>query len=523
MTHTEVLDEEAPDLAEEYDEIEASLSEDDANFVHDLVTKVLEFAQILCDYKMFDYQYEFAYRVVESLILNDGAEITALFSRQSGKTQTTAAVIAAVMVLFPKLARSFSMLEKYKGGVMVGVFGPVDDQAATLWARVVAFLTSTTAQSILLDPEIDDAPTKGREGRAPMLTLKHSGSFCRQQTANPRAKIESKSYHFIVIDEAQDADEFTVRKSIHPMGAFYNATKVKTGTPSRTKGDFYKSIQHNKREQVKRGRRQNHFQYDWRACAKSNPNYEKSVKHEMRSLGQDSDEFQLAFEIRWLLDRGMLITEQRLDELGDPSMSIVPEWHLTPVVVGIDPARDVDSTIVTVVYVDWDHPDEFGYFDHRILNWLELRGDQWEEQYFQIVEFLKYYNVGAIGVDAQGLGSVVADRLARLFPGVSVVPLSSTRPEQTKRWTHLMQLLDRYKIIYPAHSKAKRLRVWKRFYQQMTDVEKKFQGPNIIVEAPEDDSDAHDDFVDSLAIAVALTEIEQIPEMEQGINPLYRR
>ncbi len=523
MAHTDVIEYEEPNLNEEIDELEVSLSEDDATFVRDLVVKTLEFAQLLSDYEMYGYQYEFGYRIVESILINDGEEITALFSRQSGKTQTVAAVIAAIMVLFPRLAKSFSMLKKFEKGVMVGVFGPVDDQAATLWGRVVGFLSSTKAISIMLDPEIDDAPSKGREGRAPMITLKKSGSFCRQQTANPRAKIESKSYHVIVVDEAQDADEFTVRKSIMPMGAFYNATTVKTGTPNRVKGDFYKAIQHNKRRQTKRGSRKNHFQYDWRACAKANPNYETYVKKQMRKLGQDSDEFQLAFEIRWLLDRGMLITEQRLDELGDVSMPIVQSWYQTPVVVGIDPARDVDSTWVTVVYVDWDRPDEFGFYDHRILNWLELRGDQWEEQYFQIVEFLRYYNVGAIGVDAQGVGSAVADRLQRLFPSINVVPMDSTRPAQTKRWTHLMQLLDRYKLIYPAHSKAKRLRVWKQFYQQMTDVEKRFQGQHVIIEAPEDDKDAHDDAVDSLAIACALTEIEQIPEIEVSNNPLYAR
>lgn len=690
----------------------------------------------------------------------------------SGKTNTVASVIATVMVLFPRLAKTFTMLEKFQKGVMVGVFGPVDDQAATLWARVVGFLTSDKAMQILLDPEIDDVPTKSREGRSPMLTLKKCGSFCRQQTANPRAKIESKSYHFIVIDECQEADEYVIRKSIHPMGAFYNATIVKTGTPSRQKGDFYKAIQHNKRRQTRARAKQNHFQFDWRYCntpdapiwmgdysfkplgdvvvgdevigwewseissrygrwegkettrkvrtrhltkakvteiyrrespivkvtlasgrvirctpdhwwlsgksggdhfvnpdvgkklvrvvdptpplapenekfaywlggvwdgegttfriaqsqeknpevherigkalsalgieyteeperyymrggrqtltnflnwcdpakrttkwvdrdllrtkvvaetdeivsvehdgygevismttttgnyiawgyaskncARSNDNYAKFVKKEMKRLGQDSDEFQLAFEIRWLLDRGMLITSQRLDELGDVSMKLVPSWTYSPVVVGIDPAKDVDSTVVTVVYVDWDRPDEFGFYEHRILNWLELHQDAWEEQYFQISEFLRYYWIGSIAVDKQGVGSAVADRIERLFPRIPVLGLDSTRPAQTARWTHLMQLIDRNKVIYPAHSHVRRLRKWKRFYQQMTDVEKRFQGPHIIIEAPEDDNDAHDDYVDSLALACAMTRQEDIfvPEIEVTANPFYSR
>ena len=62
-----------------------------------------------------------------------------------------------------------------------------------------------------------------------------SGSYCRRQTANPRAKIEGASYHIIIMDEAQDADDTVVRKSIHPMLAFYAGTIVKIGTPGYTR------------------------------------------------------------------------------------------------------------------------------------------------------------------------------------------------------------------------------------------------------------------------------------------------
>jgi hypothetical protein len=47
----------------------------------------------------------------------------------------------------------------------------------------------------------------------------------------------------------------------------------------------------------------------------------------------------------------------------------------------------------------------------------------------------------------------------------------------------------------------------------MTDAEIKYKGPNFIVEAP-DESYAHDDFVDSLAIACSLTQSLVMPEVE---------
>lgn len=505
------------DVDEDFAE-EAPLDPADAQFVHEVVTRCLAFGQEFCGFDLYGYQYEFGYRFVESVVLNDGEEITALFSRQSGKTQTVALCIVTMMILFPKLAKTYELFEKFKDGVMVGVFGPTDEQATIVFSRIVGYLTSERAVAYLGDPEIDDQA----EGKSKLIRLRNSGSFCRRQTANPRAKIEGSSYHVICIDESQDADEQTVRKSIHPMGAFYNATIVKTGTPAYVKGDFYKAIQSNKRRHTRRGARRNHFEYDWRHCAKHNKNYAKYVEKERRRLGEDSDEFRMAYEIRWMLDRGMYVTSELFDQLGDRSMNVVRDYWQTPVLVGIDPARTQDSTVVTVVWVDWDRPDEFGLYEHRPIAWLELHGMSWEEQYFRIVDFLRHYNVAKIAVDCQGVGDAVADRLTVLLPDVEVVPIPSTIPEQSKRWKHLKQLMERGLFIYPAHSKTRRLRVWKRFYQQFTDLEVSYKGPNMMAEAP-DESDAHDDYPDSAALACVLSIEDAVAEVEVVANPFFSR
>jgi hypothetical protein len=73
---------------------------------------------------------------------------------------------------------------------------------------------------------------------------------------------------------------------------------------------------------------------------------------------------------------------------------------------------------------------------------------------------------------------------------------------------------------YPAHAKTKRLRVWKRFYQQMTDAEIRYKGPNFTVAAP-DEAYAHDDFVDSLAIACSLTVDLVMPTVEVSGSPFF--
>jgi hypothetical protein len=495
-----------------------------AKFVHDLVIRMLMFMDALVGHPLYPYQRRLAYRILESLIwqnsdgtVGDGETITALMARQAGKTETVADCVATAMILLPVLAKRFpARLGKYKEGLWVGCFAPVADQSETLFGRIVSRLTSERAQEILSESDLGDKASAGGK----ILTLSKSGSFIRMQTAHRRANIESKTYHLIVIDEAQNCDSFVVSKSIYPMGAATNASFIKTGTPTTQRGDFYDNIRLNLRLETKRGAKQNHYQANWREVCKYNKNYARYIDKEKRRIGEDSDEFQMAYNLKWLLERGMLTTQATLDELGDKSMKTYPDWTKTPVLIGIDPARRQDSTVVTAVWVNWDRSDADGYFEHRVINWLEMHGEQWEEQFGRIVEFCSHYNVLRVCVDKQGMGDLVEDRLTRLLPNVEVIGYDSTLPEQSRRWKHLITLIDKRLISWPAHAETRRTRNWKRFRQQMEEAEKHYKGPNILVEAP-NETDAHDDYVDSLALAVYGSKDATMPTVEVSENVFY--
>ena len=343
------------------------------------------------------------------------------------------------------------------------------------------------------------------------------------QTCNPKAKIESKTYHFVMIDEAQEADEFMINKSIKPMLAFNNGTIMLTGTATRQKSYFYKAIQFNKRRDVnaRRGHRQAHFEYDYKIASKYNPNYAKFISKEKLRIGEDSDEFRMSYCNQWILEKGMFVTEERMERLYDPSMAIIKQWWRTPIVVGIDVARSNDSTVATAVWVDWDHPDGFGFYEHRVLNWLEINNEEWEQQYFQIIDFLRNYDVYRIGVDAQGVGGAVAERLQVLLPDIEVLPISSDAKAQNERWVHLTELIQREQLIIPGHSKARRTKNWKKFNQQMQDLEKVYRGPYLLAAAPEERG-AFDDYPDSLAIACSLTVMDTMPQVEVFNSPFHR-
>lgn len=519
-----ITEEELPEPLEDFGEPD-ELDETSAEFVDMLVKRLIIFTEEFCAVEFFPYQVPIAYRLIESVVIGDGDEITIVATRQSGKSEVLSAVCAAMMVILPKLAPVYpTWLDKFNKGFWVGVFAPTEDQAETVFSRIVTKLTSDHAMEFLLDPEIDDkAASGGSRGKGKLITLKHAGSLCRMQTCNPKAKIESKTYHFVLIDEAQGADETMIAKSIKPMLAFNNGTICLTGTANRYKSYFYRMIQYNKRRSVNGGRRfrEAHFEYDWRTAAKYNTNYAKFISKEKLRIGEDSDEFQMSYCNKFILEKGMFVTEERMDRMYDQTMPLVKEWWRTPVVAGIDVARANDSTVITIVWVDWDHPDPFGFYEHRVLNWLEINNEEWESQYFQIVDFLRHYDVFRVGVDSQGVGGAVAERLALLLPDMEVLSMSSDSKAQNERWVHLTEIIQRDQLILPGHSKARRTRVWKRFNQQMSDLEKVYRGPYLLAEAPHEKG-AFDDYPDSLALACAMTVFDTMPQIQESNSPFFR-
>ena len=146
------------DLAEVEEQEEEELDELSKEFVNKLIDRIMQFMDALVGHSLHPYQKPLARRVIESVIINDGEEVTALAARQSGKSETIANTVATLMVLLPKLAKMYpDLLGMYKDGIWIGMFAPVEGQVETLFSRTVSRLTSERAQELLSDPEIDDS------------------------------------------------------------------------------------------------------------------------------------------------------------------------------------------------------------------------------------------------------------------------------------------------------------------------------------------------------------------------------
>lgn len=489
-----------------------------------LIDRVVFYCEKQAGVEFRPYQREFAERIVESIILNDGEELTALFSRQSGKTETVATIMAGIMVIIPILAQMpqfEELIGQFKNGVWIGLFAPSNEQAFTTFSRTRDRLRSGNAKMILNDPEIDT--TLDKESNPMMLS---NGSLMRMQSAAKQSQIESKTYHILIVEEAQDVEKTKVLKSIHPMGAATNATIIKIGTSNNKRCEFLETINRNKRQDMKRRGRRNHFEYDYTVAQKYNPRYKKFIEKEKRRLGEDSDEFRMSYKLEWLLERGMFLSEDMKEKLLDRKLKheLGSEKYCA---VGIDCGKKKDSTVVTVLEVDWSRMEEDLATGEmrpykRILNWLEIYGDDYESQYYEVLDFLKPYNIKCIYIDSTGVGTPIADRLKYGMEGIAdVIAYDFTTPSKSVMWKSLNTEINAGRLVAPAHAKTRELRTYKNFENQFDTLEKDWRGQYMVCSHPKDDKDGKDDFPDSLGLANLAAHHEAMPDLEVCDNKFF--
>lgn len=168
---------------------------------------------------------------------------------------------------------------------------------------------------------------------------------------------------------------------------------------------------------------------------KANPHYAKTLESAKMILGENSEEYQMSYKLKWMFQYGMFIDANKFTEEPIAMKNKDREYvcYDTQCIVGIDIGKSQDSTVVTVGLPDYTNPiiveqateagvPDYVLYDVRILDWLEIVGDNYEEQYYKIMDFLKNFTVKGIVVDGTGVGAPVVDRLAANLK-CPVVPL----------------------------------------------------------------------------------------------------
>jgi len=522
-----------------------------------LAQQVYDFCAAATGIALYEYQKPFALRIIQSMLLEDGEDLSALFSRQSGKTEAIGFVVVGTTIVLPKLAQlpafeNDSRISKFKHGVRVGIFAPTYELAGILHERINTHYRSQRTSEILSDPSIDINLPKGRAS----LALSN-GSFVDTNSAGPGTKIEGKTYHLVIVDECQDVTDDKIKRSIHPMCAATLGTLVKIGTPTTHHCEFLDATDRNRKRTVENHKELPvHFQADYERAAEANPRYAIYVQKEMERLGYDSDEFRMAYRLHWLLERGLWMAPEVFDGakiLRKDTMSIpikdktgkrkskftrpdYPSTHdrTTPNQIAAIDIGKANSTVVTIARVWWDNPQDardgkVAFFVH-IVNWLEIYGDDHEKQYPQIVDFLKNYAIGSLIVDSTGKGEPVFDRLSVELEEYDIDVHGFVFGDASKHNAYglLYREVRDKRFTYPAGPGAERLQKYRRFEQQMTSLTKTWRGKYMVLEAPKQKKgkgfiQGKDDYPDSAAMLCWLANRTMDDKADSTDNPFFSK
>lgn len=300
------------------------------------------------------------------------------------------------------------------------------------------------------------------------------------------------------------------------MGAAYNATIVKIGTATTFKGDFYDAIQRNKKEfESKTTHIRNHFEYDYKVASKYNPKYAKYVEKERNRLGEKSDEFQMSYCLKWIIERGMFIDITKFElNNGESMLERVMYDKQATHVAGIDIGGKNDSTVITMVEVDWNMPvimesrvdEETGEdetylaFNTYLKDWLCIMNEpDYEEQYPMITDYLSHFLVVRVVCDATREASISHRLRANLR--AEVIPFIFTTKSRSEIYKHLEREIVSGRARVCAGEQTVQTREYKDFLEQLGDLQKGYSGTHLVVTHP-DERGAHDDYPDSWALAV---------------------
>lgn len=495
---------------------------------HFITGKIMDFGKVLTGIPLYSYQEEIAYRIIYSVITFEGSVLTVLLSRQSGKSETMAFVIDTLTVLLPALAKIIPDLEQFSNGFRVGLFAPQSDQVVTTYSRAMTRLTSANAEMVLSDPDL--LVSLESEVR---LNLSN-GSFLAGQVASKQSKIESKTYDLIIIEEAQDTDDFLVTKSIEPMLTATGGTLVKVGTTGVTKNHFWYEIQANRNHdrKIPDKRLRNHFEYAYKEIIsarrhqfeidhkKFHLNYEADILRKKERWGEDSQAFKLAYALVWDLESGMLISDKEFNTLLNRKLGFQEPSTGDYVVAGLDIGKAPAETVLTIAKV-WYTDDPFEKPYKQILAWVCLGGLDYEAQHHEILNYIVEYNVSTIFADYTGVGKPVVDRLVYACGEyVNIEPYTFTAQSKSDMWYNFTSDIQTRRLIVPANRVVRSTSEFQKFEEQMKNCQKYFNGAYMVCEKSEG---YFDDMVDSCALMclAANTQREAESELEVDDNPLF--
>jgi hypothetical protein len=378
---------------------------------------------LLRDKALRAYQLDPARAIVKSILDGGGEKFVICFSRQSGKDEMLAQLMAYLLTVFQAAG----------GQIVVGA--PTKRQADISRERVAARLGNPLTDG---DSRLDDYILRLGKANARFLSADPS-SNARGETASL----------LLVANEAQDIIPARWDAVFDPMAASTNATTLFMGTPWTSATLLAREMRY-----LRATKPENLFMVDWKKVAEVNPAYGQRVQSRINQFGVDHPFVQTEYFLKEIGEDGFLFNPARQESMrGTHARQTEPVagavYALLIDVAGEEEDGAVelgeindkrDSTAITVVEVlpgaNTDLPV------YRAVNRFSWVGAKHVNLFGVINNMISRWNARYIVVDSTGVGAGLSSFLLKRWGERRVLPFIFSSKSKSDLGWDFISLID---------------------------------------------------------------------------------
>ncbi len=481
------------------------------------LTDVAAFSHLLLpQWPLRPYQTAPAQAIFDRVLRRSGDQLAIVFSRQSGKDELLAQVLAALLVRFSRC-----------GGTIVVAAPTRRPQAQIsrdrLWSRLMGnpLLASMS--------ESHDATIMIGKARVTFISA--------APTANARGQTADL---LLVANEAQDIESDVWDAVFDPMAASTNAPTLFMGTVWSGSTLLARQMRHLRALESVDGI-QRLWEVPWPVVARDVPAYGDRVRARMAQLGPTHPFIRTEYELKELEGDAGLFPDHRIARMQGDHARLVraePGRHYVMLIdvageeeAGSGPlaygsARRRDSTALTVVEVDVASRKD-GRAMYRVVDRAQWTGVPHSELHDTLVDLARrVWHARQIVIDATGIGAGLASfltaSLARRgsLPGIEVIPFVFTAPSKSQLGWDFLGLIDSGRFVEyrdDGNRDGDAAHVTRLYQAQLRATTfEVLPGPGNLLRWSVPERDGHDDLVISAALTAVLDRRDLRPRIASG-------
>ena len=399
----------------------------------------------LAGYQLREYQLEPARAIAASVDNRLGRSLAAVFSRQSGKDEVLAQVLAYLLTTF-----------QTRGGSIVVAAPTFRPQAALSRDRLLDRLRLLGTGDI----------SSVRDGYVVQVGRASARFLSAAPVANARGQTADL---LLVANEAQDIDPAVWDAVFDPMAASTNATTLFMGTVWSQTTLLARQMRH-LRELEALDRRQRVWLVPWTVVARDIPAYGERVRARIAQLGEGHPFIRTEYELEELDGDGGLFPAHRIAQMrgdharldcarpgaryallldvGGEEESGGDQRTVADLVSARSDSRR-DSTALTVIEIDLD-ARAGGQAVYRVVDRRIWTGVRHTALHDQLVDLARnVWKASWVIVDATGVGAGLSSFLKANLgarrgsqPGIQVVPFVFTAASKSRLGWDFLGLID---------------------------------------------------------------------------------